>query len=175
MNGTLEKAQGRFMEFISKVCDDFGLNQFIAQLYAVIYLNVLGFPTTASCEGHEDRGLAYPWIQFSTKEAVKSEKKAHTISKERDILVEKHNNNFQHPEVLSKSKELWAQNKKADTENRKLANKLFKLLEEFYSEREKDIWRMLIITKLGSSLRLRSHAGDSVQNLDIYKEEMEEK
>lgn len=39
MNNKLEAAQDRFIGSIGKMCDSFGLNRFIAQLYAVLYLS----------------------------------------------------------------------------------------------------------------------------------------
>ena len=39
MNNKLELAQHRFIEKIGKLCDEFGLNRFVAQLYAVLYLS----------------------------------------------------------------------------------------------------------------------------------------
>jgi len=39
MNGKLELAQDRLIERIGKICDDFGLNKFVAQLYTVLYLS----------------------------------------------------------------------------------------------------------------------------------------
>ncbi|MDP2913146.1 MAG: helix-turn-helix domain-containing protein [Candidatus Omnitrophota bacterium] len=39
MNNKLELVQHKFIESISKLCDSFGLNKFVAQLYAVLYLN----------------------------------------------------------------------------------------------------------------------------------------
>jgi len=39
MNNKLEIAQHKFMEGIGKLCDSFGLNKFIAQLYALLYLS----------------------------------------------------------------------------------------------------------------------------------------
>lgn len=39
MNNSLELAQDKFTENIGKLCDSFGLNRFIAQLYAVLYLS----------------------------------------------------------------------------------------------------------------------------------------
>jgi len=39
MNNKLEKAQDRLIDGIGKMCDSFGLNRFIAQLYAVLYLS----------------------------------------------------------------------------------------------------------------------------------------
>lgn len=32
----------------------------------VVALNLLGFPTSQSCEGHLDHGCPYPWIDFET-------------------------------------------------------------------------------------------------------------
>lgn len=39
MNNKLEMAQDKFMESIGKLAESFGLNKFIAQLYAVLYLS----------------------------------------------------------------------------------------------------------------------------------------
>ncbi len=39
MDNKLEVAQDKFIENIGKLCDSFGLNRFIAQLYAVLYLS----------------------------------------------------------------------------------------------------------------------------------------
>lgn len=39
MNNKLEIAQDKFIASIAKLCDSFGLNKFVAQLYAVLYLS----------------------------------------------------------------------------------------------------------------------------------------
>lgn len=39
MNKKLEMAEHKFIESIGKLCDCFGLNKIVAQLYAVLYLN----------------------------------------------------------------------------------------------------------------------------------------
>lgn len=39
MNNKLELAQDRFIERIGNMCSKFGLNHFLAQLFAVLYLN----------------------------------------------------------------------------------------------------------------------------------------
>jgi len=39
MNNKLEAAQNKFLESISRMCDAFGLNSFVAKLYAFLYLN----------------------------------------------------------------------------------------------------------------------------------------
>lgn len=39
MNNKLEEAQNKFIERIGHLCDAFGLNSFLAKLYALLYLN----------------------------------------------------------------------------------------------------------------------------------------
>lgn len=39
MNNKLDMAQHKFIEHIGKLCDSFGLNKFVAQLYALLYLS----------------------------------------------------------------------------------------------------------------------------------------
>lgn len=39
MNNSLEAAQHKFIENIGKLCDSFGLNRFVAQLFGVLYLS----------------------------------------------------------------------------------------------------------------------------------------
>lgn len=39
MNNKLAQAQNRFISYIASVCDDFGLNRFIAQLYGILYMS----------------------------------------------------------------------------------------------------------------------------------------
>ncbi len=37
----------------------------------VLYFNLLGIETAASCEGHLDHGVAAPWVDFNPKETLK--------------------------------------------------------------------------------------------------------
>ena len=39
MDTKLTRAQDRFINYIASVCDDFGLNRFVAQLYGILYMN----------------------------------------------------------------------------------------------------------------------------------------
>lgn len=39
MNNKLELVQHKFIESLGKLCDSFGLNKFVAQLYAVLYFS----------------------------------------------------------------------------------------------------------------------------------------
>lgn len=39
MDKAMEKAQNKFISYIVSVCDDFGLNRFIAQVYGLLYMS----------------------------------------------------------------------------------------------------------------------------------------
>jgi DNA-binding transcriptional regulator GbsR (MarR family) len=39
MSKALDQARDKFMSYIATMCDDFGLNRFVAQIYAVLYLS----------------------------------------------------------------------------------------------------------------------------------------
>jgi len=39
MKKALDRAQNKFISYISSVCDDFGLNRFVAQLYGILYMS----------------------------------------------------------------------------------------------------------------------------------------
>ncbi|MEI6237718.1 MAG: hypothetical protein WCP03_03920 [Candidatus Saccharibacteria bacterium] len=53
----------------------------------VTALRLLGFPTESSCEGHMDRGLQYPWIQFIAQD-LDDVKLKEVNKKERKRLIE---------------------------------------------------------------------------------------
>ena len=49
---------------INKTCDKLSMPIDEGIKETVIVLQVLGFNTTQSCEGHDGRGLPYPWIMI---------------------------------------------------------------------------------------------------------------
>ena len=55
----------------------------------VIALNIMGFETSQSCEGHADRGLPHPWIHFNVydEEFEELKKTACDISARMDDLT----------------------------------------------------------------------------------------
>ena len=65
----------------------------------VIVLNLLGFKTSGSCEGHMDWGKAYPWIEFdiddkkidALKNLINDFYKNHSVDKERMVTIAKIN------------------------------------------------------------------------------------
>jgi hypothetical protein len=53
-------------EGVEKITDGLGMEIDPYIKDTVIALNVLGFITTGSCEGHLDRALPFPWIDVGT-------------------------------------------------------------------------------------------------------------
>lgn len=163
--------------------DRLGMNIDEGIFETVLYLNAHGLNTTASCEGHLDRGLAFPWVEFSSKEAESAQEKFYELSKQRDLLLKENNNNYESSEINEKSEEMWKQQADADSLNREIAENLIDLLNKFYKDKQQDIDSRLIITSIGSAFRLLSQGGifqkgrieDQRENfLKNYKNEMKE-
>ena len=57
----------------------YGIETFIKRPVAI--LMSLGFTTTASCEGHTDRGLPYPWIDIDSLPNFPHETHAYEVKK----------------------------------------------------------------------------------------------
>lgn len=55
-------------DFARRLTDALGCTIDDGIVETVVALNLLGFRTSQSCEGHLDEGLAYPWIDFQTGE-----------------------------------------------------------------------------------------------------------
>lgn len=54
--------------FARHITDGMGCTIDEGILKTVVALNLLGFPTCQSCEGHLDDGLPHPWVDFETNE-----------------------------------------------------------------------------------------------------------
>ncbi len=74
----------------------------------IVFLWALGFKTSGSCEGHLDRGLPHPWVDFSVAELF----------------------GFRLPYDMNEEERKEYRNK-----NLEQINRLQKLLDEFYSKR----------------------------------------
>lgn len=52
------------LRFARSLVDGIGNGLDLESIEPVAALHFLGVPTTASCNGHDDRALAFPWIDF---------------------------------------------------------------------------------------------------------------
>jgi hypothetical protein len=141
----------------------------------VIVLNLLGFKTNASCEGHPDRALSYPWVDFETTdkqiESLSNEKQnIYKDIEEKEAEIQKKYPDLSLGEALRKedSKQLNTLYPKLHTISDKIEalskTKLIllkNLLNDFYKNRPTDPDRMIIIHELNPTfLRMYSLGGD---------------
>ncbi len=181
---------------IDSITDGLGLGIDPGIKTTVIVLNLLGFKTSQSCEGHIGRGLPYPWIDFETE----NQEIADLNTKHQNIikLIEKERSDIQkkYPdlslgEALRKeeSKDLNSLYQKMHTINdaiEKISKSqlmpLKKLLGDFYKGRTTDPDRMITIHELNPTfLRMYSLGGnwqivrsdnDKASKLKEYQQEM---
>jgi hypothetical protein len=130
----------------------------------VIILNLLGFKTSASCQGHLDWGLPYPWIDFNieNQEVKNLMKKAENIqSRINQKRTELGGFNNEDPDLINLFKEMRTI---GDEIEKKILSQLIslkKLLEEFYTVRSANPDRMIVIHQLNPTfLRLQSVGGN---------------
>ena len=133
----------------------------------VVALNALQIATTSSCEGHLDHGLAAPWVDIHTVKDdafYKLVEDAKALQNKAIDLI-KTGQNTKGGQLMKKNQLLLLKLKKP---NLILADRLSRLLEEFYLMREVPYSRRLIITSLGYGVRLKSQ-GEILQELKNKK------
>lgn len=145
---------------------------------AVVALNALGFETNGSCEGHLERGQAFPWIDITASGSDSKFEEASAAFTLADQAEEK-----KLPEMT-----LSALYKRAHTLNREAhepitreAARMLPILDEFYLNRAVSYTKRITLKILGSRFRLESQ-GSEIQsilpeaekraNLDSYRHEM---
>jgi hypothetical protein len=120
-------------------------------LDTVVALNVVGMNTTASCEGHMDHGVAYPWIDVSH---VDADGLAQTIC-----------------QLLYKGKREDKETKQLQYQHRMVLlqaeQELIGLLNAFYQHHPFDYDRHLSIWRFSNGMpRLQSHGAEYQQFRD---------
>jgi hypothetical protein len=156
--GAKEYKLAKWKEMLEKVeqtKDSLGLHIDEGMKETIALLWCLGFQTTSSCEGHIERGLPYPWVEFCTPEP--------TGLKEAKGKIKK------------KLRKQW------EEENFKQRKKLIKLLQEFYSNRLEEFYKrkevpydtFLTLEPLGAygTFRLQSLGARGTENLSLEEKE----
>jgi hypothetical protein len=171
----------REKERVNQLTDPLGkkVDRGIKSLVAA--LNVLGFPTVASCEGHTNWGLPFPWVEIAAKnqpeERFVGEKALlEKIAKERGIPLEELKRGrpveVWKKEIYPNFKEETEEYKKWRKANQRLKRKLEKLLDEFYQKREVPENVRIITEEVGVyGFRIRPK-GISKRPYDMNKKEL---
>lgn len=92
-------------------------------LFAVEQFNFGGFITTASCAGHYDHGLPYPWIDFVANDKYRIEK---LLSQFKYKLIMENIGLFGDFRLLANSQKRLAQNRKIINEFASFCKKALK-------------------------------------------------
>lgn len=134
---------------------------------SVIGLKAHGFGTTASCEGHVDSGLPYPWIDVGSRLYEEHQRFG---SRYRELWKE-HVAAAQGKGEMSETAkgELQEIIEKEIAENREAMHRLAELLDEFHELESEDSSVLEMVGKPRASVRLRP-SGVPVGSLDQLKE-----
>lgn len=160
----------------------------------IIVLNLLGFKTRQSCEGHLEHGDASPWVDFDTKgnseeELLRQEMatiKEKAEQKEKEVM--KKYSYASLPEVYRNNDDpelnlLWEQyhqgRNKLNSLNKMKLLRLKELIDKFYKKHTADYDRMLILSSsdilenIGSDWQITRDENVRLLKLKEYQEEMQ--
>ncbi|NCQ56024.1 hypothetical protein COT86_00635 [Candidatus Collierbacteria bacterium CG10_big_fil_rev_8_21_14_0_10_43_36] len=149
----------------------------------VVTLNALDFPTSASCWGHLERGVASPWLDFQPKLTPEIQTKKEEAKSLWAEVKKKESEGKAKTEIVKMLDEHHKLEKEVNKPMLLLAEELLKLLNDFYKDHSNEAEVTLVLRKIGNSaIRLESQ-GSIVQevkpqlvkeeNLLKYRSEME--
>jgi len=170
---------------VDKITDALGMPVDEGIKEAVIMFNAVGLYTSASCEGHLDRGLPAPWIDVEApnepKERYVGEKEIfRKVARKYNLKVEELRRGYNIEALEEAGREIVKNEETKEykiwrKENQKLLKKAKKFLEEFYKNRkvEPDIKLEIEIFGNGS---FRIHNGGKYYKLvnDLSRKEKRE-
>ncbi len=144
----------------------------------VIALNAVGLHTTASCAGHLDHGLAYPWVDIEDPEAAPLARKAADLL---DAAQRALPDQERYRALLREASKIEEEAKRRSLS---MAQQLMQYVHAFYQQHPFDYARHLILdTRLwGGRIRVQSQgaefqevvdAASREQQLRVYREEMD--
>lgn len=179
---TREEKEQRWQEMaarVDKITDKLGMPVDEGIKETVIVLNLLGFPTVQSCEGHTERGVCGPWVDMRPGgiEAL-----AQKQNQALQTLAEARKQKKTEEEYASAYQTLEEIDTAAHEPMTHLAENLIACLAVFYQERQTSYECILVIHHLGLGYRLECQ-GTSMQygpfalprkdgRLPHYQEEM---
>ena len=154
---------------------------------AVIASNLLGLHTSSSCEGHADRGMGAPWIQYRAERKprerfIGQKEVLEAIFQKHGLALPETIKWTEHPGLYDEWTSLASEN--GETEEYKawcaqrdaLAEKINNLLAEFYKERQVTSSAQLVVeAKRGvGSFRLHNGGDDFSGVKKLSKEQQQE-
>lgn len=161
---------------IDKIVDRLGEDADDNIKEALTALNVIGLPTSSSCEGHIDHGVPAPWIHIEapnepTERFIGEMEMYKKIADKYNVPIANVKRGIQTKEMphgaWAEAWEAWKKLKEETPEytewrreNNKLEEKLQKLLNEFYHGRDADIDLQIRIGRMADCIRLYNGGED---------------
>lgn len=152
---TREEKEQRWQKMamrMDKLADGLGMPIDTGIKDTVIVLNLLGFPTIMSCEGHAYRGVHGPWVDIKPKHLDPLEKQWRKANQAVNAAFKK-----KRPIAKNLYKTRNKAKKKLDTPVLQLATKLMAYLTEFYTDRAVPPDRLLVMNPFATAFRLQCH------------------
>lgn len=149
----------------------------------LVGLNILGLPTSASCEGHFDHGISAPWVEIGApnepEERFAGQNETYRkIAEKYGVSIEEVKKGDNHrawaeAETENSKNDETPEYKKWREENKKLMVRTGELLKEFYKNRKAgDDGERIEITEEGEGNFRIHNGGDDYRNVP---EKMSEK
>lgn len=170
-----EKKLEGWLKKVEETGDRLGLNIDEKIKETVAFLNANEIRTSGSCQGHHDWGVSAPWVEIEAdnkpEETYATEKEIYKeIARKRNLTVEQVKNPQTNEENQAWRK-VWIEidkikniketeeYKKWGEENLRLYNKVKRLLDEFYKDREVESDSKIIVSSKTARHGFRIHNG----------------
>lgn len=150
---------------------------------AVIALNLLGFKTRQSCEGHLDHGYPYPWVDFDLSSLEIDLIREEFRQLNSKIKNEENNRSCDQNLLTSLRHQLFDIHQKLSRAIDKSIEPLHLALEKFYRNHSCAYENMLLVNKHGLIIVLESNGADrflsrtpseNKQKMSVYRKEMKD-
>lgn len=134
-NSQKQEEWNKTLKKIEKITDGLGMEIDPKIKETVGALNILGYSTTGSCEGHLNRGLLYPWVDIG--DLLDSDERFQELSNKCfDKEKEEYNDSLLTSEELE---EYNQKRKEVSASNKEEVKRLATLLDEFYINKKHEL------------------------------------
>jgi hypothetical protein len=121
----------------------------------VVILNLLGFNTSQSCEGHDSWGNSYPWVDIKPIEDDKYFEAKESLKSLTSKLIQ---SNPDDPTTEELSADRYIAEEKYQKPTFEIARKMTLLISKYYDNNQSVPYEnQIYVNYSGSSLRLQSH------------------
>ncbi len=165
-NKNLEQRYRHMQAFVSQMTDKLGEHVDAGIAETVVFLNLLGIPTSGSCEGHMTHGTGAPWVDIEdTSISVQTEEATRLFGLAKEC---KQQQGHMTEEVLHLFEQAHQARLAIKKKHITIRLRLLGLLAAFYEQRRVPFERQLIIqSRSDGKSRLESQGADMQEVLEL--------